>query len=54
MGHRCAAGLPSFGGGVRRALATVAGVAESVGLEELTSSDFVPDHWIEITLIGAS
>lgn len=29
------------------------GGAESVGLEELTSFDFVPDHWIEITLIGS-
>lgn len=29
------------------------GGAQRVGLEELTSFDCVPDHWIEITLIGA-
>lgn len=29
------------------------GGAQRVGLEELTSFDCVPDHWTEITLIGA-
>jgi len=29
------------------------GGAESMGLGELTSFDFVPDHWIEIALIAA-